>query len=125
MGKKMGNSVRLANIASNLDFSLKVSEALSFLLSRRLVVDVHRCGDIGVTHNLLDDFQIRFVLTKPGAKSMSEDMYREMRKQNWLSLFFLGTKRFFLIVVPANPIDCSVDGMRTHNITKPILKAEA
>lgn len=76
-------------------------------------------------YNLLDNFQIRLILAKPGAKSMPKDMYREMRKQNRVALFFLCTKLFFLIVVPADPINGSVDRVRTHNVAKPILKDKA
>lgn len=35
------------------------------------IVDVHRCRNVGVTHNLLNDFQVCLVLTETGAEGMS------------------------------------------------------
>ena len=66
--------------SADLDFSFQIGERFHLFLSGCLVVDVHRGGNIGVSHDLLYDFEICLVLTETGAEGMTEVVYREMRE---------------------------------------------
>lgn len=93
------------------DFNLafKACEALLFPIHRSFIVDVHCCGNIGMTHDFLNDLDVSFVLTEPRAECVSELVYGETRDQYRLSLFFLCCFCFLLVVVADNafyrPID--------------------
>ena len=76
MGIKMGTDFRSAD----LDFAFQIGERFHLFLSGCLVIDVHRCGNIGVSHDLLYDFEICLVLAETGAEGMTEVVYREMRE---------------------------------------------
>ena len=56
--------------SADLDFALQIGETFHLFLSGCLVVDVHRGGNIGVSHDLLYDFEICLVLTESGTEGM-------------------------------------------------------
>ena len=56
--------------SADLDFSFQISETFHLFLSGCLVVDVHRSGNIGVSHDLLYDFEICLVLAESGTEGM-------------------------------------------------------
>ena len=57
-------------VSAYLDFALKVSKGFDFLLLCGLVVDIHRGFDVAMSHDFLDDFDIRLILTEPRAKGV-------------------------------------------------------
>ena len=66
MGTKMGTDLRSAD----LDFAFQISERFHLFLSGCLVVDVHCGGNIGVSHDLLYDFEICLVLAESSTEGM-------------------------------------------------------
>ena len=56
--------------SADLDFAFQISERFHLFLSGCLVVDVHRSGNIGVSHDLLYDFEICLVLAESGTEGM-------------------------------------------------------
>lgn len=82
---------------SYLDFSFQSGEGFHFLFLCRFIIYVHRRCNVGVSHNLLNDFKIRFILAESCAKSMPEIVAAKMRKQfRFSSLSFC---RLFLLRV--------------------------
>ena len=73
--------------SADLDFAFQIGERFHLFLSGCLVIDVHRCGNIGVSHDLLYDFEICLVLAESSTEGMPQVVYREMRKQFRFSVF--------------------------------------
>lgn len=63
-------------------------------------------------HNLLNDFQIRSILTEAGTESMAKIATAKVRKQLRLSFFLLCHLSLFGIVRFDNPVKDSVDTVR-------------
>ena len=54
--------------SANLNLPLQVPKAGLFLLHRGFIIDIHGGRNIGVSHDLLNDLQIGFVLTETSAE---------------------------------------------------------
>ena len=67
-------------LSDYLDFPLKTGERFNFLLFRGLIVHVHRRFDVTMSHDFLDDFDIRLILTEPCAKGVPKVVDREVWK---------------------------------------------
>lgn len=73
-------------------------------------------------HNLLNDFQIGFILTKSCTKGMPEIMRTKMWYQNRLTMFFLRLYLFLLITSRINVFNGSVYRLWVMYISTPIWK---
>lgn len=82
---------------SYLDFSFQSGERLHFLFLCRFIIYVHRRCNIGVSHNLLNDLEIRFILAKACAEGMAKIVAAKVRQKLRLSSFFF--RRLFLLRV--------------------------
>ena len=75
-----------------------------------------------MTHNFLDDLEVRFILAESRTEGMAKIVRAEMRQQLRLAVLFLCLLGFGLVILPADPFYCPVDCMRIQAFTKPILK---
>lgn len=75
MGKIVGKNWLL----TNPHLTLQIGKALGLFLFRRFVVDIHRRGYIGVSHDFLNDLQVGFILAKPSAECVPQIVNGEMR----------------------------------------------
>lgn len=66
---------------SYLDFSFQPGEGFHFLFLCRFIIYVHRRCNVGVSHNLLNDLEIRFILAEACAEGMAEIVAAKVRKQ--------------------------------------------
>lgn len=99
----------------DLDFFVEVFKRFFLSVGGCLVVYVHRGRNIGVSHDLLDYFQIGFVLTEACAEGVPEMMYAEMRKQERRSVFRNRLRDLLFVIITAYIVDRSVDELRTDN----------
>lgn len=76
---------------SYLDFSFQSGEGFHFLFLCRFIIYIHRRCNVGVSHNLLNDLEIRFILAEACAKNMAEIVAAKVRKQLRFSSLFLPT----------------------------------
>ena len=71
-GKISGRKIRLLY---NFYLALKACKTLLFPIHRSFIVDVHCRGNIGMTHDFLNDLDVSFVLTEPRTECVSELVY--------------------------------------------------
>ena len=67
-----------------------------------------------MTHDLLNDLDIGFVLTEPCTEGVAEVMSGEMRQYQRLTLLFLCVLRLLSIVVPADSLNGSINAVRAE-----------
>lgn len=118
------NVVNFVVNLTDLDFSFKGCKALHLFLFGCLIVNVHRCFNVGMSHNFLDYFKVRFVLAEARTKSMSQIVYRKMWYQHWFTVLLFGLSCFFSIVCLIDPYDCSIDAMCIQRFTVAVREDE-
>ena len=59
---------------TDFDFSFQICKTFDLFLFGCFVVNIHGRGNIRMAHDLLNDFQIRFIFAKSGAESMPQIM---------------------------------------------------
>lgn len=77
-----------------------------------------------MSHDLLDDLQVRLVLTEPGAECVPEDVRRKVREQHRLTLFPGGSDFLHAVIVTAYPFNGPVDDMGVQHETETVAKNE-
>lgn len=72
-------------------------------------------------HDLLDQFQVSFVLTQPGTECVPKLVDAESRDGQRLSIFGLGGLSFLLVVVADDPGNGTVYAVRTKHTAETVL----
>ena len=72
--KGVKSGVKLGVESANLDFAIQLGKGCHFLLFCRFGIDIHGRFNISVTHDLLNDFDIGFILTEPCTEGVAEVM---------------------------------------------------
>ena len=104
------------------DFSLQIFKGFFLFTLCRFCVYVHGSAYIAMPHNLLNDFDIGFILTKPCTKCMPKVMDGKMPDKNRLSVFLLCPLFLLPVVSCTYPFDCPVDGLRIMYIALTVRK---
>lgn len=87
-------------------------------------VDVHCGGEISMSHDLLNKFNIIGALTKPGAEGVPKVVHTEMREQIRLTVFQLSLIHFLHVVGNADSLNRPVDVMGTKEGAGAVAKNE-
>ena len=83
-------------------------------------VNLHRGADVLVSHDVLNDLQVGFIFTQPGAECVPEIMAGERRQQLRLPLFLFGLFQFGFVVCHADALDGAVDRLRVLRLTEAV-----
>ena len=91
------------------DFALQIFKGFPFLALGCFCIDVHGGADVGMAHDVLNDLDIGFILTEPGAERVPQIMNREVRDHHRFTMFCRGAGLFPFIASRAYPINRPVD----------------
>ena len=118
-GKFCGKTQKRSVIASR-------RAKLAFFLSMlRFVIHIHRCGNIRMTHDLLNQLQIAFTFAQACAECVTQLMYAEARKNERIPILNQSYPPFTLIVIINDSGNGTIHTMRTENVSKTILPNES
>lgn len=82
------------------DFALQIFKGFPFLALGRFCIDVHGSANVSMTHDVLNDLDIGFILTETGAERVPQIMNREVRDHHRFTMFCRGTGLFPFIAWP-------------------------
>ena len=87
-------------------------------------INLHRGADVLVFHDVLNDLQVGFIFTQPGAERVPEIMAGERRQQLRLPFFLFGLFQFGFVVCHADALDGAVDRLRVLRLAEAVQEYE-
>lgn len=95
-----------------LDFTFEICKGLFLYFLCGFSVDVHGGFNVGVSHDLLNGFDIFLNLAIPGAECVPEIMGREVADQNGIAAISVGLNSFVFDIGSTNAVNGAVDAVR-------------
>ena len=97
---------------------LQVCKSILLFLTGQVGVDIHRRGDIGVSHYLLYNLQsvrVRSVFTHPCAECMPQMVSGEVRQQYRAAAFLPCALFLFKVVIADDAVNTVIDAFGVMN----------
>ena len=99
--------------------TLQCGHRCFLLFLGRFCVHIPCGGDVRMTHDFLNDFQIGFVFAEAGAERMPEMMAAKVGQKNRVTIFCISLGCFFLIIVCTDCMNRAIDHSRQIDLAFP------
>lgn len=104
--------------SADSDLAFEPGKGFQLLFFCRLIVDIHCCLDVAVSHDFLDDLDVRLVLTEARTKGMPQVMDGKVRQLD-------SAVRFgFNVVISDNARNRSIYDVGIQSLLEAVLKDE-